>query len=327
MARSAVESCTCTSFSASAKVAGETSGPTAGPVPKAGGAPGGSCVGSWAISLAGSCAFERTATAAPRRPSEVWVRKCLRDLDMNPPGSIVAESHRARELRINCGTPKGSLLVGEGDVRAEADHSEAGSNALAAAKAHAALEFALERSGEDNHKKIGGGIEEYRESAENQELQKNMAPFRGDELRNEGEEKQSRLWVENFGKNPLPKRAMRGLQCADSHFRISRADHANAKPNQIRSAGKLDGVKCHGRSGKERGHAERGGQNMEESTNKGAEGRMDAFTAATGEAARQNVKNSRPWGDGQNQGSGKEKQETVCVEHPGIVRGRFPACK
>ena len=35
--------CTCTSFSAWAKVSGETSGPTAGAVPKAGGAPGGCC--------------------------------------------------------------------------------------------------------------------------------------------------------------------------------------------------------------------------------------------------------------------------------------------
>src|SRR6266478_4932398 len=97
---------------------------------------------------------------------------------MGSSGSIVAESHRARELWINCRTPKGGLLgVGEGDVSAEADHAEAGSNALAAAKAHAALEFALERSGEDNHKKIGGRIEDHRESPENQELQKNMAAF------------------------------------------------------------------------------------------------------------------------------------------------------
>jgi hypothetical protein len=86
-------------------------------------------------------------------------------------------------------------------------------------------------------------------------------------------------------------------------------------------------MKCYSGSGKERGDAERGGQDMEESTNKGTEGRMDAFTVASGEAARQNVKNSRPGGDGQNQSSGKEKQETVYVEHPGIVRGRYPACK
>src|SRR5579863_7527855 len=41
-ARSDGRSSNCTSFSASAKVAGETSGPTGGAVPKAGGAPAGS---------------------------------------------------------------------------------------------------------------------------------------------------------------------------------------------------------------------------------------------------------------------------------------------
>src|SRR5712664_642682 len=91
-ARSAVVNCACTSFSASAKVADDTSRPTAGPVPKAGGAPGGSCVGSCASSFAWYCALPPVATAAPMRPSEVWVKKCLRDLDMGPPRSIVAES-------------------------------------------------------------------------------------------------------------------------------------------------------------------------------------------------------------------------------------------
>src|SRR5438552_5502273 len=91
-ARSAGVKFTCTSFSASAKVAGDTSGPTAGPVPKAGGAPGGSCVGSCATSASWICALLFEVTAAPMRPSDVWVKKSLRDLDMGPPRSIVAES-------------------------------------------------------------------------------------------------------------------------------------------------------------------------------------------------------------------------------------------
>jgi hypothetical protein len=41
VARSAGVICNCTSFSASAKVAGDTSGPTAGEVPNADGEPGG----------------------------------------------------------------------------------------------------------------------------------------------------------------------------------------------------------------------------------------------------------------------------------------------
>ena len=44
-ARSASVNSTCTSFSASAKVAGDTSGPTGGAVPNAGGAPGGRSLG------------------------------------------------------------------------------------------------------------------------------------------------------------------------------------------------------------------------------------------------------------------------------------------
>src|SRR5438270_8009271 len=90
-ARSAAVISNCTSFSASAKVAGDTSGPTAGPVPNAGGAPGGSCVGS--------CVLLLEATAAPIRPSEVWVKKCLRDLDMGPPPTIVAESFTGESMK------------------------------------------------------------------------------------------------------------------------------------------------------------------------------------------------------------------------------------
>jgi hypothetical protein len=83
-ARSVAANPTCTSFSASAKVAGDTSGPTAGPVPNAGGAPGGSWFGCWALLI-------RDAVAAIS-PSEVRVKNCLRDFDMCPPGCIVAES-------------------------------------------------------------------------------------------------------------------------------------------------------------------------------------------------------------------------------------------
>src|ERR1700756_3157039 len=51
--------------------------------------------------------------------------------------------------------------IGDGDVGTERDHAETGRDALATAKTHTAFEFALKRSGEDNHKKIGGGIEKH----------------------------------------------------------------------------------------------------------------------------------------------------------------------
>src|SRR6266700_4109073 len=44
----------------------------------------------------------------------------------------------------------GLSRVGEGDVRAEGDHAEAGSDALAAPETHTAFEFALSRSGKDD---------------------------------------------------------------------------------------------------------------------------------------------------------------------------------
>ena len=73
MARSGSVSGNCTSFSASPNVPSETSGPKAGPVPNAGGAPGGK--------LEAACASSRPVAAAPKTPSEVIVKKSLRDFD------------------------------------------------------------------------------------------------------------------------------------------------------------------------------------------------------------------------------------------------------
>ncbi len=67
--------CTCTSFSASEKVAEETGGPAAGVVPNAGGAPGGN-------SAAGCEAFWQ-AVDAPSTAMAALLRNCLRESDMN----------------------------------------------------------------------------------------------------------------------------------------------------------------------------------------------------------------------------------------------------
>src|ERR1019366_3907255 len=75
ISRAAGLSPTCTSFSASAKVAGDTGGPTGGAVPKAGGAPGGGAAGVWAA--------RRHAAAEAIRPMEARFRNCLREFDMH----------------------------------------------------------------------------------------------------------------------------------------------------------------------------------------------------------------------------------------------------
>src|ERR1700690_271982 len=81
---------TCMSFSASAKVVGDTSGPTAGAVPKAGGAPGGSSEGCWL------CPYD--ATAAPKSARGAWVKNCLRDFDMFLLKRMVAGCQTRRAL-------------------------------------------------------------------------------------------------------------------------------------------------------------------------------------------------------------------------------------
>src|SRR5579864_2808060 len=77
----------CTSFSASANVVVETSGPNAGPAPKAGGAPAGKVLRFWAC--------RRDAAAVPNMPSDVMVKKSLRD--RNIVLQEVAPASRPRE--------------------------------------------------------------------------------------------------------------------------------------------------------------------------------------------------------------------------------------
>src|SRR2546429_2342446 len=152
-----------------------------------------------------------------------------------------------------------------------------------------------------------------------------MTLLRGDELRNEGKKKQSRLRVEHFGENPLTKGSRGGgLRCANEHFRISRANHADAKPNEIGGTRVFDGMKCHRGSSKDCGDAKGGGQNMEKPTDKGAQGGKDALAAASGEAARQNIEDAWPRSDCQHQCSSKEKQEMVSVEHLENCMGQGP---
>jgi hypothetical protein len=73
----------CTSFSASAKVEGDTSGPAGGEVPNAGGAPGADSAVPFDLL--------RHPAAAPSKASEECVKNCLRDFDISPPNRIAAD--------------------------------------------------------------------------------------------------------------------------------------------------------------------------------------------------------------------------------------------
>ena len=59
----------------------------------------------------------------------------------------------------------GSARVGEGDVSAQSDHADAGGDALVAAEASAVLQFALERSGEENDNEVSRCVEDHGDRA------------------------------------------------------------------------------------------------------------------------------------------------------------------
>lgn len=86
----------CTSFSASAKVAGETSGPTGGAVLKAGGAPGvADCC------VAGVCSSPRHAAITPSRPRGAWMRNCRREFTIgNEEGTDGSGAARIGQSRV-----------------------------------------------------------------------------------------------------------------------------------------------------------------------------------------------------------------------------------
>src|SRR2546429_9029682 len=68
------------------------------------------------------------------------------------------------------------------------------------------------------------------------------------------------LFRSHFGKDALTKSAVRGARGLQGHFRVARADRADAQPNEISGARVFDGVKGNGRGGKNRGKAESRGK-------------------------------------------------------------------
>ena len=133
--------------------------------------------------------------------------------------------------------------------------------------------------------------------------------------------------IQHFGEDALAKSAGGWSRSFHGHFRVARADHADAEPDEIGGAGVFDGVKRDRRGRKNRGEAKSGGKDVEESANESAERRKDTFALSAGKAARQNVENAWAGRDGQEQGSGEEKQQAMRVEHEEIVRGARSACK
>jgi hypothetical protein len=212
------------------------------------------------------------------------------------------------------------LGIGEGHVGAQADHAHARSDALAATEARVVLEFALKGCGEKNDEEIGGGVKDHRESAENNELKEHMACCRGDELRDEGEEEEGRFGIEGFGEDALAEGASGWNGGCHRELGVAGADHADAEPDEVGGSGVFHGVEGEGGGGENRGNTESGGKDVAQPADEGAQGRIDSFATAAGEAARQDVENAGTRCDRQDHGGGEEKEEPVSVEHGRIVR-------
>ena len=74
-------------------------------------------------------------------------------------------------------------------------------------------------------------------------------------------------------------------------------------------------MKSDGGSSQDRGNPESGGENVEESAEKSAEGRLKTFAAAAGESAREDVEDAGAGSDGEDDGCGEEKDEALSIEH------------
>jgi len=151
-------------------------------------------------------------------------------------------------------------------------------------------------------------------------LQKNVTGVRRNKLRDEGQEEKRGLGIEGLSKDALVECVSRWRCGRHGQLGVARADHANSQPDEISGSGVFHGVEGD-RGGREnRGNAERGGKYVKQSADECAQRRKNSFAAAPGQAARQNVENSRARCDCQQQCGGDKKQEAMRVKHPRIVR-------
>ena len=150
----------------------------------------------------------------------------------------------------------------------------------------------LDGDGEEDDDQVGGGVQGNGERAENHELEEDVAAAGGDELRDEGEEEEGGFGIQDFGEDALAESVLRRGGGNTGEFDVAAADHADAEPNEVGGAGVFDSVESDGGGGEDRGDAKSGGENVKEAADESADGRLEAFASAAGEAARQDVEDA-----------------------------------
>jgi len=147
-----------------------------------------------------------------------------------------------------------------------------------------------------------------------------VASFGRDELRNEREKEKRGLRIQGLGENALAKSAAFSSRDFSWELDIAGADHFDAEKDEVGGAGVFDRLKGNGWSGEDRWNTERGGEDVEKSAEKSTERRSETFAAPTGERSRENVEDSRAGSSGENGRGNEEQNETMPIEHIGIVQ-------
>lgn len=186
---------------------------------------------------------------------------------------------------------------------------------MAAAEAGTGFEFAFEGCGERYDDQVGRSVKRDGNNAERRELDEDVVAFRCDKLRNEGEEEESGFGIEGFGQDSLAKGTTARGDCAGGEFGVAGADHFDAEEDEISGTSILNGVEGHSGCGENCGYPERGGEDVEESSEESAEGGLETFAATTGEGAGQDVEDARAGSDGEKHGGGEEQHEAMRIEH------------
>jgi len=146
-----------------------------------------------------------------------------------------------------------------------------------------------------------------------------------DELRQEGEDEQRDLGIEQVGERPFaehPPKAGARQGAIDRHPAVAGPDRLPGEIEQVGRAGIFHHQECRLRVLQDRRHAERRQHAVDEAAGGDAEAGGDACGTALGRAAGDHISHVGAGGEIESKGRGQERQQLGQVEH-GTPSGRF----
>ena len=92
---------------------------------------------------------------------------------------------------------------------------------------------------------------------------------------------------------------------------VTRTDHADTEKDEVGGTGVLDRVESDSGRGEDCGDAKGGGEDVEESTEESADGRLETFAASSSEGTSENVEDAWSRSDGEKKSRGEEEKKAV----------------